>query len=480
MRPECLTRRCFIDASVSGRPQRTNTYTADPDSERYKQCVFDWLAAHAPLWNQINYRRRQRYFSDGGDVWDADYTDLYDDYAPILGKAACQQVARKNSDAWRSHFRLLEKYHDDADSTVTEKPAPPGYWGNRNDGYELHGLVRNDLYEIDWDDGKSVLEFGVGGVLKEKYDFDHNERVRLEVKGNPQWDGDDSRLELIYDEAANVLRVQHPVRIRPDNVQDQRLDAFTLTLDSENTTHSAAIDVGANNTLAIVTSDGDTSVYHARPEFKRFQHLSDQIAELQSELPDDRYTSNRIHRLYDERSRKRDHARDAAVKHAAEWLLEHNVDTVYVGDLTEVLETHWSATVNEKTHAFWSHRQLVVRLRLTFEDVGISVAAVSEHESSSQCPACGSGDMIRDGDRFRCRDCELDAHADVVGAWNLLTREVGPMARPAALSAERGRDAPCEGAYWEWDGHDWTPADWEQLGPIDQTSVGEPVSSQPG
>ena len=465
---------------MSSRPQRTNEYTAEPATEWYRQCVFEWLAAHAPLWNQINYRRRHHYFAEDGDVWDAEYTDLYDEYAPILGKAACQQVARKNSEAWRSFFRLLDQYHSD-DPSVPEKPSPPGYWGNRDDGYELHGLVRNDLYTFDWNDDKSTLEFGVGDVLEEKYDFEYQERATLEVRGNPQWNGDDARLELVYDEAADVLRVKHPVRIRPDNVRDQRRDAFTHTLSPENTTHSAAIDVGANNTLAIVTTTGETSVYHARPEFERFQILSELIADLQSELPDDRYTSQRLQRLYDTRGERRDHSRDAAVKHAADWLLARNVDTVYVGDLTDVLDTHWSADVNEKTHAFWSHRQLVDRLELTFEDVGITVEQVREAESSSRCPECDSENVSRNGDAFRCHDCQLDAHSDVVGAWNLLQDEIGPMARPAALSADRDRDAPNDGAYWEWNGHDWTPASFgEQSRPGDQTSVGEPASSQPG
>ncbi len=437
---------------------------------------FWWAIQTLRVW-----RRRQEYFATDGDVWDAEYTDLYDEYAPILGKAACQQVARKNSEAWRSHFKLLKKYHDDSGPAVTEKPNPPGYWGNRDEGYELHGLVRNDLYTFDWDEDRSILEFGVGDALEEKYDFEYQERVTVEVRGNPQWDGDDSRLELVYDEAATVLRVKHPVRIRPDKLREQRLDAFTHTLNPENTTHEAAIDVGANNTLAIVTTTGETAVYHARPEFERFQLLSELIAELQSALPENQYTSERIQRVYDERGEKRDHSRDAAVKHAADWLLERNVDTVYVGDLTDVLDTHWSADVNEKTHVFWSHRQLVDRLELTLGDVGITVEQVSEAESSSECPACGSEDVSRDGDSFRCHDCELDAHSDVAGAWNLLQTEGGPMARPAALSAERDRDAPRDGAYWEWDGHDWTPSSFgEPSSPFDQTSVGEPASSQPG
>ena len=70
--------------------------------------------------------------------------------------------------------------------------------------------------------------------------------MTLEVHGNPQWNGDDSRVELVYDEAADMIRVKHPVRIQPANLRKQRRDAFTHTLNSENATHSAAIDVGAN------------------------------------------------------------------------------------------------------------------------------------------------------------------------------------------------------------------------------------------
>jgi putative transposase len=209
--------------------------------------------------------------------------------------------------------------------------------------------------------------------------------------------------------------------------------------------------------------------------------LSELIAELQPDLPDDQYTSQRIQRVYDERGEKRDHSQDAAVKHAADWLLERNVDTVYVGDLTDVLDMHWSTEVNEKTHAFWSHRQRVERLELTLGDVGITVEQVSDVDSSSECPECGSEDVSRYGDEFRCHDCEVDAHSDVAGAWNLLQAEGGPMARPAALSPERDRDVPDNGSYWEWDGHDWIPARFgEQSSPLDQTSIGKPANSQPG
>jgi putative transposase len=44
-----------------------------------------------------------------------------------------------------------------------------------------------------------------------------------------------------------------------------------------------------------------------------------------------------------------------------------------------------------------------------------------------------------------------------------LQSELGPMARPAALSVERGRDVPDntvrDGVYWRWNDHDWIPTE---------------------
>ena len=44
----------------------------------------------------------------------------------------------------------------------------------------MHGFVRDDLYTFDWDEHRSTLEFGVGDVLEDRYDFEHNERLTLE------------------------------------------------------------------------------------------------------------------------------------------------------------------------------------------------------------------------------------------------------------------------------------------------------------
>lgn len=173
-------------------------HTANLSERPVSRVLVRVVGSPRPSWNQLTHRRRQAYFADDEDVCDVEHDDLYDKYAPILGKAACQQVTRKNSDAWRSFFRLLDQYHSQ-DPSVTEKPSPPGYCGNRDDGYgyDPYGLVSpGTIYARSTGAKKSTSEFGVGDVLEDKYDLDchYQERVTIEVSvtGIVKWRGDDT------------------------------------------------------------------------------------------------------------------------------------------------------------------------------------------------------------------------------------------------------------------------------------------------
>jgi putative transposase len=479
--------------------RRTNKLVALPRHDWQKSCLFEAFIAACAFWNQVNYRRQQA--ERKHDDWEtATYSDLYDEYAPVISKATCQQLVRKNSEAWRSYDRLSDKYETPNDASVTDEPGYPDYWGNRDDGYDLRTVVRGDLYHIDWNADTSTISIPVGKALNDKYDIPgRGYQVELELKGEPRWKGQPCQLDVWYDEDSESFRVHQPVDVQPDYVDLVRENEFpTTTLQQENAepddeTASAAIDVGANNTLTIVTSDGDVAVFHARPEFERFRAQYEEIGELQSNLPPFTYSSERVRRRYDEMYAQRDHHRDAAVKHAARWLRTRNVDTVYVGDLSDVLSTHWSASVNQKTYNFWSHGRLTDRLDESFGLVDIDLEIVGEQNSSSTCPHCSSEDVARHGDEFACDDCGLESHADVVGAALILTDnedvsfaewfEPWPMARPVARTANSTRDGGLEFllevTYFQWDDHEWTPRASEAvgtLGSFDQRSVDEPAS----
>ncbi|WP_241996974.1 transposase [Halorubrum sp. SD626R] len=402
--------------------RRTNTFAVRPLSKQDEQLLRELLDASASLWNELNYERRQNFF-DGDSVWDT--ADYRKQYVGVLGSATAQQVIRKNSEAWRSFFAACEDGED---------TAPPGYWGNEEAGRELRTYIRNDSYTIETGE-RSRLEIPVGQDLKDEYGLGYYDRLRLEVCGAPKWDGEQGRLELYFDEIDDTFRAIQPVTV-PDSRQDSPLAS-----------EEAALDVGANNLVACTTTTGQQYLYEGRDLFARFRETTEEIARLQSKLQEGRNSSQRIRSLYRKRTRRRDHAQDALVRNLIERVYDEGVDTVYVGDLTDVLVDYWSAEVNEKTHQFWAYRSFIDRLATTAEEYGITVEVRSEAYTTAECPVCGEREKTeRNGDVFRC-SCGYEGHADLGASRTFLERQagvnldVGSMARPVRL---------------KWDDHIWS------------------------
>ncbi|MDS0477046.1 transposase [Natrinema sp. 1APR25-10V2] len=400
--------------------RRTNTFAVRPLSRQDEQLLRDLLDASASLWNELNYERRQNFF-EGDTVWDT--ADYRKQYVGVLGSATAQQVIRKNSEAWRSFFAARED---------GEYTAPPGYWGNEDEGRELRTFIRNDQYILEIGE-RSRLEIPVGQDRKDEYGLGYHERLRLEVAGDPKWEGEQGRLELYYDEVDDTFRAIQPITV-PDSRRDSPLAE-----------ESAALDVGANNLVACTTTTGQQYLYEGRDLFARFRETTEEIARLQSTLREGRYSSRRIRRLYRKRTRRRDHAQDTLVRDLMGRLYDEGVATVYVGDLTDVLSEQWSARVNEKTHQFWAYRSFIDRLATTAEEYGIAVEIESEAYTTAECPVCGERDDTEwDGDVFRC-SCGYEGHADLGASRTFLERqagrEVGSMARPVRL---------------KWDDYTWS------------------------
>lgn len=435
--------------------RRVNVFRVVPRSDADEECLRRLLDASASLWNETNYGRRQHFTDPDIDdpIWEAD--DHYGRYKDVVGSATAQQVVRKNDQAWRSFFALKEQ---------GEANGLPGYWGNEEEGRELRTYIRNDQYTLRWATGtreQSVLDIPVGKHLKEAYDIGSRERLRLDVQGKPNWHGDAGQLELYYDDVSDQFRAIQPVTVA-DSRRDSPLAAET-----------AALDVGANNLVACSTTTGTQLLYGGRGLFARFRETTHEIAAYQSLVKRDegRDTSERIRRLYRRRTRRRNHAMDALARDLMDRLYDEGVATVYVGDLTDVLETHWSVRVNEKTHNFWAFRTFINSLACTAEEYGITVEVKPEANTTRECPECGErADTIRSGDDFWC-PCGYEGHADLDASAKFLaqhtTDDVGPMARPVRL---------------KWDDHRWSevshsPRPNEVRTDQQKTSVGSSASA---
>ncbi|SIR76387.1 putative transposase [Haladaptatus litoreus] len=402
--------------------RRVNSFEVAPRTNEDEELLRRLLDASASLWNQLNYERRQNFTDPDIDksVWDTE--DYRKQYVSVLGSATAQQVIRKNSEAWRSFFSLKEKGEDN---------GLPGYWGNEEKGRILRIYIRNDQYSVRWSN-RSTVELTVGKALKDEYDMGYREKLCLNVKGKPKWSGDQGRLELYYDETSNQYRA-----IQPVTIDDSRLDSPLAD-------HSAALDIGASNLVACTTTTGQQYLYHGRDLFERFRETTRRIAELQSKLRNGRYSSKQIRSLYRGRTKRRNHAMDALARNLMGLLYSEGVSTVYVGDLTDVLETHWSVQANHKTHNFWAFRAFINRLTCTAEEFGITVEVRSEAWTSQTCPNCGSTtDTTRHQDTLTC-PCGFEGHADLVASETFLRRYenvVRPMARPVRF---------------KWDDHSWS------------------------
>ena len=402
--------------------KRTNTFDVVPQSDEDEELLRRLLDASAALWNEINYERREYYADPDADVWEI--SEYRGRYGGTLGASTVQQIERKNREAWRSFFSLQKK---------GEANGKPGYWGNAEDGRELRTYIRNTSYTVEWGE-YSRLEILVGKELKDEYGLGHRERLRLEVRGDPNWKEYDKqgRLELFYDKQAQTFRAFQPVTIDTSRLAQPLAD------------ETAALDIGANNLVACSTSTGTQLVYEGRDLFERFRETAREIARLQSLLDDGRYSSNRIRQLYDRRTKRRDHAQDALARDLIERLHGEGVSTVYVGALTDVLDTHWSVEANAKTHNFWAFRAFIGRLACTAEEYAITVEVRAEAWTSQECPNCGSTeDTIRHRDTLTC-PCGFEGHADLTASETFLRRQTTvtrPMARPVRL---------------KWNDHEWS------------------------
>ena len=415
--------------------KRTNTFAVRPLSEDGEQVLRDLLDASAALWNEVNFQRLMRYNNEDGfegDVWDADTGALEGKYKGVLGASTAQQVIGKNSEAWRGFFRLKDQYHDESNTSVTEHPDPPGFRGNQDDGRQLKGVIRKDAYTVEWGD-RSRLEIVVGETLRDKHNSPGS-RLRLEIVGDPNWPdyGEQGRLELWYDETDSTVRASQPVTVT---------DARVTPLADE----TAALDIGANNLVACTTTTGKQYLYEGRALFDRFRETTGEIARLQSKLGEGRYSSHRMRRLYRKRTRRRDHAQEALCRDLLDRLHTEGVDTVYIGGLTDVLDTHWSVETNAKTHNFWAFKQFTDRLACTAEEYGISIEVRSEAWTSQECPQCGGAERTtRHQDTLTC-PCGFERHADLTASETFLRRHteqaVRPMARPVRF---------------QWDDHNWS------------------------
>jgi putative transposase len=128
-------------------------------------------------------------------------------------------------------------------------------------------------------------------------------------------------------------------------------------------------------------------------------------------------------------------------REAVEYAKERKVGTLVIGDVRDVGDSKRLNRKSQQKVSQWAHGRMRRYITYKAEAAGIVVVDdVSEAYTSQTCPACGHRSKPR-GRVYHCPACGFDAHRDVVGACNILSRycygELGRVRPPARTKYRR-------------------------------------------
>ena len=192
---------------------------------------------------------------------------IYEKYKHIL-KVNAQQVSRKNTEAWKSFFKLL-KLKKENKLPCFIIPRPPGYKKDRKKNRrEPFLIIRNDRYEIE--DGYIYLK-----------DFN----LKLKYKGRIHIKGKQRRLEIHYDSVRKRWYAHIPFYVKEKIVRNEwRKVPLTPRGNKQ-----AGIDLGINNLFAVFVEDGTTFIVNGKPLKAEAFYWRKRIAKAQSERDLDKF-----------------------------------------------------------------------------------------------------------------------------------------------------------------------------------------------
>nr|MDO8082452.1 transposase [Candidatus Freyarchaeota archaeon] len=364
--------------------RRTNTFRLVPTKEQ-KQRLINLADNCSRMYNEINHKRRQSFFSGRFD-WNTD--EQYHKYKGLVGSATAQQITQKNNEAWKSYWALLKKWKM---GKVENKPKPPRYWKDRETGKRpLKILVRCDSYHLE----EKTLKLPLG--------------LKTQWRGRNRWKGKQGRLEINYDELSEKWYAYMPVEAE-------------LPLHQPIGDREAYVDLGVKVPI-MANIEGEVFGYRANSMLSDWWYWTHKIAEHQSILKDvnNRSTSKLLKSYYRMRRRRFRNSVNVMVRDFVEKCRNREVSEILCGDLRDIRNNaNFSRKSNSMIHNFWSVGCIVRRIEEVAEEHGIRVTRVDERGTSSECPRCGSRRVNRTKRMFKCRDCGLEAHRDAAGCVNI-------------------------------------------------------------
>jgi transposase len=399
---------------------RTNVVRLFPNGaqERRLRRLAD---ATAKLWNELNFERRQQFFSGKGVNFKGTWDKYYEKYKNVLGVNA-QAVMQKNNEDWNSFFSLLRLKKEGKLPPRMNHVSPPGYWKDKEIGKrKLIIVVRRDRYIVDVE--RHVI------ILK---DFS----MEIKFAGRLRWFGRQGRLEIIYDESKGAWYAHIPVEVGVEVTKTGKKakhivkgERKVIQIESPKGNKVASIDLGINNLASVVVSDGTWLLYkgvRTKEDYFYLQRLISRIQSLRDSLKDKLLDdaidelNHEMRRLYGKLVRRLLHLYRNLASHLLKQLHELGVSTIYLGYPLNIAQQKG----NKFNTNMWSYRKLMEAIELKAQEYGIRVFEVVEYNTSRVCAYHNVEVKRKPRGVIHC-PFGHKLHSDLNGTLNIMKRAIG-------------------------------------------------------
>ena len=188
---------------------------------------------------------------------------------------------------------------------------------------------------------------------------------------------------------------------------------------------AVGIDRGITNPTVVARSDGRVACYDTASAFRSNLHWNDATRRKLSK-------TSKHSRNYRETARRRDRRnhKNACVRDYCEWLLAKEVcwgaSVICIERLDlEAMTRHGGNRKRglNRGMRFVRHGEILRKIRIVAERLGIRVVEVNPVGTSTTCSACQHADAeSRNGERFECVFCGRVMNADGNAAYNVVNR----------------------------------------------------------
>ncbi|WP_291998779.1 transposase [Caldivirga sp.] len=399
--------------------KRTNVVKLIADKNTHEK-LKELAILTAKCWNEINWLRTQQFKKGERVDFVKTEKEVYKKYKHVL-KVNTQQVARKNAEAWRSFFSLIEEKKE-GKLPKWFKPRPPRYWKDENGEYRLIVIIRNDRYEVNENERVIYLK-----------DF----KLALKFKGKLKWRGKQGRLEIVYDEARRSWYAHIPVEV--ENTVENKGNL------------RASVDLGIVNLATVYVEDGTWYIFKGGSVLAQYEYYGKRVSEVQKVLARHKQKrSRKLKLLYDKRRRFLKHALNSMVRKVMEELREKGISEVIVGYPKGISKNHG----NKLTVNFWNYGYVIKRFEEIGEELGIKITKVEESYTSKTCSLCGEaheGGRVKRG-LFKCPRMGKVINADLNAAINILhiPESLGSGSRGQLPVRGRGNGLKTQPVVYRW------------------------------